>query len=282
MLGRVAYGQTQYAQSGTEVVSKSELFQETLEVLGSRSFLTKKTLIGLLEISEAFNPRVFFTKVFVEIVSIVDSLSKFTSKGLEELLTVVDSGKTSIVKAFVDLLELVEDFSPRVFIAKSFVELLSIVDNLSKFTSKGLQEFLTVVDSAKTSIGKILVDLLEVVEDFSSTTLRIKVFVDNILVSLVSTISLEKVFSESITILEDFAKRLKGVVLKEYLEVQQSLVRVTSKVFADLIGLSDTLKKWLNGFFIRWTKRPVVSTEWTKTESSDTEWEKKTIRTIED
>jgi len=225
MLGRVAYGQTQYAHSGTSA-AKTEFFQELLALAEVKSFLASKTFVSLVTILEGFSVKVFYMKIFTEYLLLVDSLRTLVSKTLQELL------------------------------------------GLSEAIQKG--------------VGKVLQELLSLSEDSSSILYKFKTLTENLVVSFIGGFSLQKSFLETVSILEDYASFLGGMVLREYLVVQDLIVTSASKTFADLIEVGDSIKKWLNGFYLRWDKRDAVTTSWTKTDSPDTTWEKRDIRKVED
>lgn len=223
MLGRVAYGQTQYAQSG-QAASKTETFQEFLSLVESRSFLTRKSFTGL--------------------IGVLDNVETLASKGFAEYLLLTDPIKKNIVQVWQETLSLADNIGRRVLITFQ--------------------------------------DILSLSEGSSTVWTKTKSLVENIIVSFSGNFSLTKILSEALTLTEDYLAGLRGIIFKEYLEVHDVVVKTISKTLQEVVGVVDSIKKYLNGFFIRWVKRPTTTTSWTKKDLPDTEWETQEIRRVED
>jgi len=223
MLGRVAYGQTQYAQ--TSVISyKGKTFKELLVLGELRTFLTSKTFITFLEVLD--NAQIFALKVFKETISLFDNVKRALNQ--------------------------------------KWIETLSLVENVKK------------------SVSQILKETLGVKDQFVAMLCKLINFVEHINLFFVGKFSLKKIFLEGLALVEDFLMRAKGLVFKEYLEVREAISFRTFKIFQEILGLLDIIRKYLNGFYVKWIKRPTKETLWTKKDIPETEWERKRIRSVED
>ncbi len=223
MLGRVAYGQTQYAQ--TSVISyKGKTFKELLVLGELRSFLTSKT--------------------FITFVEVLDNIQTFALKIFNERISLFDDIKRSLSQKWIEVLNLIE--------------------------------------SIKKSISQTLKETLDVRDQFVAMLCKIISFVEYVNLLFVGKFSLKKIFLENLGLIEDFLMRAKGLVFREYLEIREAISFRTFKIFQEILGLLDIIRKYLNGFYIRWIKRPTKETSWTKKDIPETEWERKRIRSVED
>lgn len=101
-----------------------------------------------------------------ETITIVDTLTKSTSKTLNENITIVDTLTKAIAKSFNEIITIVDTLTKN--IAKSFNEVVTLVDTLTKNTAKSFNEIITIVDtlgefllnSVRAGLAKIVTGVL--------------------------------------------------------------------------------------------------------------------------
>jgi hypothetical protein len=279
MLGRVAYGQTQYAHSGS--TPKWKIFQELIIFAEVKTHATSKTFKSFIKLLDEFNIAAVLSRLFKEYVLIADfSLSLFIKKVWTEMLSVLDGIGTYTHKLLKEFL------SAKDFLQKTLSRFVVFVDNIiiqGKYNIKMyrmLIENISVLQSLSTHTFKILQELISVRDTFlGNLGLLLKEFL-SVRERVVKNIN--KIFTETLLSVENFATFISGQIFFEYLLVKEGVIKKTSKIFQSAIIVFDKIRNQLNGFIIRWDKKARQTTTWVKQESPETIWEKKQRRSIED
>lgn len=213
-------------------------------------------------------------------LNLTDNISRAVSFIKTETLNLSDNISKSIgyIRNFTDTLNLSESISKSIFYIKEFIDTLNLSDNVNKATSfikaetlnltdsiqKSLSllktETLTLSDNISKGIGVIKSEIITLSEDFAKNFVK--------LLTLTDTLNLSDNISKSVGYFKE---------LIDTLNLSDNISKSFATVKTELLTLTDTVRKFINGFEAIWRKAVrVTSTSWTKRDKPSTSWTKRT------
>lgn len=197
-------------------------------------------------------------KLFREILYFQDRRSWLTSFIYSEAITIAESFATHLAEIWIRLIDYIEVNHVRTGI------------NISKTIS----EIVTLQETFTSIIIKMFKQTLAIVENFFSK--RRLWFVEYINVVFSGIISLHKEFKDYLTSWQNGGERISGFFHRDNLAVLDKKFGISVvKVFKEIINVTGSVIRRLNGVLMGWTKRGRPDTSWTKRDNIDTDWTKK-------
>lgn len=151
-----------------------------------------------------------YSSTITEAVTIVDSISKQTSRTILDVTVIVDNIIKETARIIVDTAALVDNIIKSC--SRSIQDAATIVDSIVKQISRSISDVVTTVDSFVRSLSKTVVDTVTGVDLFSGIKVTTKVLSET--VSIVDTIlrQIARAYSEAVTIVDSKIRGLSKTI----------------------------------------------------------------------
>ena len=193
-IGGTAYGESQYASSGSEAFG-NKLFKEFLYFQEERSWLTTFSYVELIEVAETFATHL------VEIwIKLVDYIT----------VTHVRTG-ISISKFITEALSLQEEYLS--VITKKLQELLTALESFALIRKADFEEYLGVLFQTGLTVGKSFKEVSSVIQSVASRISGVFSRDDIDVTSEQKNSKITKTFKEVVAFLESMRRKLNGLLM---------------------------------------------------------------------
>lgn len=179
-------------------------------------------------------------KVLNEIIALADSIARATQRLFAEIVSVADSLSSQAQKTFLEILAVADSILKQLTITRIFIEAVSIADTILKLASRSLAEAVAIADSIIRVPQKVLNEAVAIADATVKEIQRIFIEAVSVADSLMrQTI---KAFSESV-IITDAIQVFKVFVrdLAEVVAVVDSLTKQTGRSLAEVVLLTDSV-----------------------------------------
>ncbi len=191
------------------------------------------------------------SRMFTEIVAIVDRLNRTPSRAFQETVSVIDRFTKNISKLFLESISVVD--LVRRSVSRAFVETVNVVDTLTRQMSRTFFEVVTVVDTVAAiiqgAITLVLSETVTVVDTLRRSTGRLFFEAVTVADTLVRTTG--RRLAEAITVVDTFSRSVAFTKsLNEIVTIVDSVrARISAKILTEAILVTDTVSRSISRFF---------------------------------
>lgn len=189
------------------------------------------------------------SRLLIDPITVVDTLRRTTNRLITEAVTIVDTfaGSKVLVRAYSEAISLVDTVTKST--SRTLLEAVTVVDILTKTSSRFLSEAISIVDVIAKQGGKSLVEAITVVDTVAKSTTRRLIEAITIIDTSIRTITRQ--FIESISLVDVFAgAKITILSLVESLVVVDTVRKFTSRTISEVLTLIDTMIRTTTRQFI--------------------------------
>ena len=196
-----------------------------------------------------------------------------------ETVVLSESGELRTIFEWAETI-LIEVFSFRSFLAKIFTETILLTDTWYRNVEKTLIETIHLIDIGLKSLWKKFLENIVLDDVFSKAYVAVKLFIESLrLIDVTPGAISKKLFQEIANLSDELSSSVVGMFFLEVANLSDSINKTINKTFAEIITFIDHLRRKLNGFFMRWTKRDNSSATYLKRKIPEATYTKKNFAT---
>jgi len=225
----------------------STLINKGIKVLSSSIILNESLIVRAL------------VKTLTSTITITSTLIRSIARGLSDIYTVVDIFIKQQVKTFLEAINLSEVINILLVFNRVFTEELILVVTFIKSFTRSFNDSYTVISTYFNKGIKNLLDTFHITDFFAIAGQYYRTLTDSI-ISLSTVV--QNVF---------YARTLSDVLSA----IDNGITKMWLKSFSNIVGIVDTIKKYLNGFFVEgWNKIVKIISSFSKQSKNDSDWNK--------
>ena len=197
-----------------------------------------------------------YTPTYTETMTLVDTISRATSRNLSEAVTYVDTVLKNPARILTDVTILVDtivrapgklqsevmtlvDTYSRVWItSRIFEETTTLVDTVPKSTSRTLSDQASLIDTIVFSTGKVITEALALVDTITKSISRTITDASTLVDTLEKNAG--RLLSEAITLVDSLIRSV-GRFLLEVVTMVDSIIKSISRTLSEVLSLVDVL-----------------------------------------
>jgi len=180
------------------------------------------------------------SRVLTDVATIVDNVEKQTARTFADAITIVDTVLKQCSRTLTDIVTIVDTLLKQG--SKTLTDVVTLVDSIIREPSRMLTETVTAVDSVLKQCARTLSDVVTMVDTFTGAKVAIAVFEETI--TIVDTIirQVSRTFTDVVTLVDTVLKSTSRT-LSEAVALVDTLLKQGMKMLTETVTLVDTVLK---------------------------------------